>query len=224
MKFITSLHHKRIERQQYCLNTWMKFSTNIVAVQAEHEIEVLRNIFPFVKFVVGEVSDKFSKPTPKITELIKQADEPSLLINSDISVKDKELSSWNYEEKVIKLGIRLDYRPVPPQTKHKQKYGIDAFLIGPDMIPLLPDLDFCIGCPGWDFWLPYHLWAYHDYQIRTPSCNFLHELHPIGWTEADQRSYRERLQGYGYKLTPSMLAAFILDITNRNHLKPYKFQ
>ena len=222
MRFITSLHAKRVERQQYCLNTWMKLSTDIVAVQAEHEIELLTNLFPFVKFEVGSVSQSFSKPTPKITELVRQASIPSLLINSDISIKDETLDLWKYEPKVLKLGIRQDFRP-GTSTKMKQKYGIDAFLIYPEMIDQLPDLDFCIGCPGWDFWLPYHLWAFHDYRITTPPCSFFHELHPLGWTEEDQKSYRSRLQSYGYKLTPSMLASFILDITNRHHLKLYKY-
>jgi hypothetical protein len=201
----------------------MKFSTDIVAVQAEHEIEALTHIFPFVKFVVGKVSQSFSKPTPKITELVKQADVPSLLINSDISIKDENLDLWEYEQGILKLGIRQDFFPQSTYKKYKQKYGIDAFLIYPEMRDLLPDLDFCIGCPGWDFWLPYHLWSLHDYGISTPECSFFHELHTLGWSEQDQKSYRSRLQSYGYKLTPSMLAAFILDITNRNHLKLYKF-
>lgn len=223
MKFITSLHHKRVDRQKYCIDSWRKHGNNIIAVQAEHEIPILKPLFDNVQFEVGSVSYAFSKPTPKITELIKYADEPSLLINSDISIKDDNLNKWNYEKKVLKLGIRHDYFPNNKTQKFRQKYGIDAFLICPEMQKLLPDLDFCIGCPGWDFWLPYHLWAFHDYSIVVPDCWMLHELHPLGWTDQDQKSYRERLKSYGYKLTPTMLAAFILDITNRNHLKTVKY-
>jgi hypothetical protein len=218
MKFLTSLSPSRIERQKYCLNSWQKYGS-IIAVQSSDEIDLIQSLFPEVKLEVGSPSQSFSKPTPKITDIISYADEPSLLINSDISIKEFDTNLWQYEEKVLKIGIRHDYFPNNPYNKFKQKYGIDAFLIYPEMRELLPDLDFCIGCPGWDFWLPYHLWFKHDYQIQIPKCRMLHELHPIGWTEQDQKSYRARIQLSEYKLTYSMLPAFILDITNRSHLK-----
>ena len=219
MKFLTSLHPKRIERQQYCIDSWLKHGDEVIAVQSPKELPIIEKLFHNVTFVTGEVSCSFSKPTPKITEIIKYAEEPSLLINSDISIKDENLNAWGYEPNVLKLGIRHDYFPNNSGKKFKQKYGIDAFLIYPEMRALLPDLDFCIGCPGWDFWLPYHLWFKHKYEIKTPTCWFLHELHPLGWTEEDQKSYRERIEASEYKLTFSMLPAFILDVTNRKHLK-----
>ena len=218
MQFLTSLSPNRVERQRYCLDSWKVFG-KIIAVQREDEIPSLQSLFSDVEFRTAAPSSSFSKPTPKITEIVKYADEPSLLINSDISIKDSNLDLWNYEEGILKLGIRTDYFPNSSSRKFRQKYGIDAFLIYPEMRDLLPDLDFCIGCPGWDFWLPYHLWFKHNYEIRTPDCIFLHELHPLGWTDQDQKSYRARIAASEYKLTYSMLPAFILDITNRTHLK-----
>lgn len=221
MHFLTSLSPSRVERQKYCIETWTKHATKIIAVQTSSELSLIESLYPDlgIEFQTARPSSSFSKPTPKIVDILQYATEPSLLINSDISIKDESLDLWNYEEGIFKLGIRQDYFPHSTQKRFKQKYGIDAFLIYPEMVKSIPDYDFCIGCPGWDFWLPYHLWSRQDYQIQTPECRFYHELHPIGWTKEDQTSYRARLASTEYKLTPTMLASFILDITNRHHLK-----
>ena len=217
MRIVTSIAPHRIERQQYCVATWQRHSNDIVSINTPQEIEKLQPLFSMISFRNGDTSTSFSKPTPKLTELIKVADTSTLLINSDISIKDNNLSLWNAEPGVLKIGIRQDYYPNKPK-KYLQKYGIDAFLILPEMVPLIPDLDFCVGCPGWDFWLPYHLWSQHNYEIKVVSCDFLHELHPIGWSKQDQISYRDRMTKH-YKVTPMMLPYFILDITNRHKTK-----
>lgn len=223
MRIVTSIAPHRIERQQYCISTWQNHSNDIVSVNTQSEIDQLQPLFPMVSFRIGDTSTSFSKATPKLTELIKVADEPTLLINSDISIKDENLSLWNPEDKVLKLGIRYDYYANRPQRKFYQKYGIDAFLILPEMVPLIPDLDFCVGCPGWDFWLPYHLWSQHDYEIKVVKGSLLHEFHTIGWAKSDQDSYRDRMTKH-YKVTPMMLPYFILDITDRHKVPFQKYR
>jgi hypothetical protein len=217
MRIVTSISLNRIPRQQYCIDSWTKHTNDIVAIQTQNEIDALTPHFSKVSFRNGDTSSSFSKATPKLTELIKVADVPTILINSDISIKDDNLSRWNPEPGKLKIGIRQDYYPNRPK-KYLQKYGIDAFLILPEMVSIIPDLDFCVGCPGWDFWLPYHLWSQHNYEIEVVKCDFLHELHPIGWAKEDQISYRNRMTKH-YKVTPTMLPYFILDITNRHKTK-----
>jgi len=218
MRIVTSIAPHRIERQQYCVSTWTAHTNDIVSVNTPHEIEQLQPLFPMISFRIGECSTSFSKATPKLTELIKVADVPTLLINSDISIKDEHLERWAPKERTLKVGVRYDYNKNIPSRKHYQKYGLDAFLILPEMVEIIPDLDFCVGCPGWDFWLPYHLWSQYDYEIEVVSGMLLHEMHTIGWAKSDQDSYRQRMTKY-YKVTPTMLPYFILDITDRHDVK-----
>ena len=215
MRVVTSIAPTRIERQQYCIFTWLRHTTDIISVNTANEIETLQPHFPMLSFRIGDTSTLFSKSTPKLTELIKVVDEPTLLINSDISIEDDNLSLWTPQNCILKIGIRYDYYSHNPDKKHYQKWGIDAFLILPEMVSLIPDLDFCVGCPGWDFWLPYHLWSRHNYKIEVVPGTLLHEFHIVGWSESDQVVYRSKMVEH-YKVTPTMIPYFILDITNRH--------
>lgn len=223
MRIVTSIAPVRIERQQYCVQTWLKHTQDIVSINTAQEIEQLQSHFPMLSFRIGDTSTSFSKATPKLTELIKVADIPTLLINSDISIEDNHLNLWNPEPNTLKVGVRHDYFPNRPYRKYYQKYGIDAFLILPEIVPLVPDLDFCVGCPGWDFWLPYHLWSQYNYEIKVIPGSLLHEFHTIGWAQSDQDAYRERMTHH-YKITPTMLPYFILDITNRHKVPFQKYR
>lgn len=217
MQFITSIAPNRLDRQKLCINSWLNHG-NVIAVQLEHEIENLNSMFPNIEFKIGQPSKGFSKITPKITELISYANVPSILINSDIQIKDKSLDQWAAETNILKLGICKDFYPQYPTKLYTRKWGIDVFLILPEMREQLIAAEFCVGCPGWDYWLPYHLWFTHNYEIKVIDGQFHHEIHQIGWTEQDQTEYNKFIQA-NYKLTKSMMPQFIQDITNRHHVK-----
>lgn len=210
MKIVTSLSPNRIPRQQQCITT---FPQRVVCVQGPGECEVLTPHFPSCHFVVGATNTSFSKPTPKITELIKEAAfEPALIINSDISMSP-DVSVWEPVPGTLKIGIRTDFTR---NRKTLQKWGIDAFLILPEMVPLLPDVDFAVGCPGWDFWVPYVLHRF-GYNIQVVQTELLHEIHEQAWSAIDYEVYK-RIMFFNYRVHNSSLSNFILDVTNRLHL------
>lgn len=222
LKIITSLSPSRIARQQYCITT---FPQRIVCVQGPGEQEKLAAHFPGCEFVVGTTNTSFSKPTPKITELIKQAGvvntpvyaaneqagEPALIINSDISI-ESDISVWDPVPGTLKMGIRTDFNR--RGGKRLQKWGIDAFLILPEMIELLSDIDFAVGCPGWDFWIPYVLCTKHGYQIEVVQADLLHEIHEQAWSKEDYEVYK-RIMMNNYRVHDTSIGEFILDITGR---------
>ena len=209
LKIITSLSSSRISRQQHCISTFSP--QGIVCVQGPGEQEKLALHFPGCEFVVGVTNTSFSKPTPKITELIKQADEPALIINSDISI-ESDVSVWEPVPGTLKMGIRTDFNR--RGGKRLQKWGIDAFLILPEMVELLSDIDFAVGCPGWDFWIPYVLCAKHGYRIEVVQANLLHEIHEQAWSKEDYEVYK-RIMMNNYHIHDTSLGHFILDITGR---------
>ena len=237
LKIITSLSPSRIARQQYCITTFLpqeRSSTEeftkseervIVCVQGPGEQEKLAAHFPGCEFVVGTTNTSFSKPTPKITELIKQAGvvntpvyaaneqagEPALIINSDISI-ESDISVWDPVPGTLKMGIRTDFNR--RGGKRLQKWGIDAFLILPEMIELLSDIDFAVGCPGWDFWIPYVLCTKHGYQIEVVQAELLHEIHEQAWSKDDYEVYKHIMMN-NYRVHDTSLGHFILDITGR---------
>jgi len=217
---VTSLSHGRIDRQQYCINTWLAKGLRVIAVQCPGETESLRPHFPNVTFkeYTLPTSNIFSKNTPTIDSMAYQAIEEKdavLLINSDISIKDSDLmfqQHWVVQPKTLSLGVRQDANPGSKKRK-QQKWGIDAFLVTPEMAQTIPDIGFRIGLPGWDFWIVYHFHLL-GYAIHVTKSRLFHENHPKGWNEADQMAYRCLVQTR-YNVTRNMLPYFILDVTNR---------
>lgn len=222
MQIITSISPTRLERQIYCINTWKELGLPIVAIQLTTDHPDLTKDLPIeVKYVEPPESTIFSKITPTFNSLFHHVDRPSLYINSDISIKEVPYQFWHKwepKEKIIKVGVRKDYKSSAPHRKFTQKYGLDLILLLPEME--LPTLPYQLGCPGWDFFIPWYLWHHYDYEIETLHGLYFHENHQIQWSPEDQQSYRATLKEH--KLTGHMLAHFILDMTQRIHLKVYK--
>ena len=183
-RIVTSLSSKNIARQTYCLNTWKRYGLPIVAVQTEGESALLQEHFPGVEFIETPLGgDYFDKPhLPRISELINlSVDSPILLINSDISIEDTQrefINNWKQEGLVC--GIRLNHRR-PDSTRVKRNpFGIDAFKIPQGTI--VADYGFCIGMPGWDYFLPYEL-AHRKVPISVSNSNLLHLIHEVNYED-----------------------------------------
>ena len=220
MKFVTSLSPHRIERQQYCLETWRKHGLPIVAVQTPGEAGELGRHFTGVEFVETAITgDNVGKPRcPRVSEMCKlAADEPILLLNSDISVKDSPgqfASQWLEERSPHELvvGIRRDFDRVGG-PKVLNAYGIDAFRIVPQMMPYLSDIGFCIGFPGWDYWIPWELHI-HGYRMRVAESSLLHVVHDLGYSRDDIGRAQTMLQNY-YSMPKVVFTLFVQYATGR---------
>jgi len=155
MKFITSISPRRIERQQYCMATWLQYG-EIIAVQTACEIPLLQPHFPNVQFVATEKTGAsiFGYPSRvNISAMIDQG--PGLLINSDIKIVTDQGqfdSDWEPKSRQFNVGVRFDFDG-PGKPKYLNKHGIDAFLITEEVMAVMEDHGFVIGVPVWDSWI-----------------------------------------------------------------------
>jgi hypothetical protein len=217
---VTSLGFNRIERQQYCVATWKAMGMRVIAVQNPGESDRLKSDFPTVCFKEYELplANLFSKNTPTIQSMTNQAieeNETVLIINSDISIKDKPSafsSHWEVIPKTLSVGIRWNAAH-GSKRRTREPWGIDVFMITKEMAEQVPDIGFRIGLPGWDFWITYHLHTL-GYGVHVTGSKLFHENHPRGWNRDDQNAYR-RMVAKQYNCTERMLPYFIKDITKR---------
>lgn len=194
MRIITSIGPNRIERQQFCINSWLNIGCSVTSVQSQGEAELFQPLFPDVTFTeTNLVGDRFKKPKlVRISALLQQARQsPALILNSDIEVRSTQEDfekRWSTPEpNTLKLGIRWDENPTTKELT-LLKWGIDAFLITPRIVDRLVDIGMTMGCPAWDYWIPIHLYEQCNYQIVTHKHpELIHEDHPKNWGREDYR-------------------------------------
>lgn len=191
---ITSLNPnpERRARQQRCLDSWRDIGLPIIAVNTAEEIDSLRRWHPFVEFRVSDsVSTEYDRPTQRIASLIDVGIAIGLqfmLINSDIEIRgDYELIETALSQpQSLTIGVRYNhYSLTTIDESQQEKYGLDAFLMSPELAATVPDMPFAIGKPVWDYWIPHHfrsLGCGFNW-INTPF--FFHESHPLGWSRSD---------------------------------------
>lgn len=223
MKIVTSFAPHRIERQQFCLQTWQKYDLPIVAVQSTGEAATLQEHFPGVEFTeTSIVGDNVGKPKcPRVSEMCKLAtDEPILIVNSDISIKDDRgqfKNQWGeHSADELVVGIRKDYIDVG-KRKYLNPWGVDAIKITPPMVKHLADIGFCIGFPGWDYWIPWELNS-RGYRIRVAQSALLHPVHDLGYPQAAIATARRMLQDH-YCMPHQCFSYFIQHATGRTGMR-----
>lgn len=222
MIICTSISPKRTERQQQCINSWLDLGNKVIAVQSEGEASTLQQNYPGVVFVeTNQIGDMFRRPhLVRIRAILDQAKiDPILILNSDIEIRStaEEFDRlWEVpRSKTLKIGIRWD--EYPDGTKKLLKYGIDAFLITPEISKDLNDIGMAIGCPAWDYWIPIHLQR-KGYQIQTSkSQSLVHTVHNQNWNRQDFNTGVQLLQMV-YNITLREASTFILNITERTTL------
>jgi hypothetical protein len=227
MRIVTSFGPNRIERLQKCVRSWLNLGCDVTAVQSPGETGKFQQLFPDVQFVETQlVGDLFGRPhSVRLKPMIEQAiNEPVLIMNSDIDISSAPAefaADWEVPcGKVLKMGVRWDYLETTGET-HLLKYGIDAFLITPEMRKCLPDIGMTIGCPAWDYWIPWqlHTCGYTFETKKTPGLR--HALHPKAWSDNEYQIGIGLMRKY-YHLTNGMLSFFIQETTGRQRLRPWR--
>jgi hypothetical protein len=191
MHLLTSFSPKRIERQNECLRSWINAGNRVTAVQSPGEIEVLEPQFPGVAWKeTDQVGDVFGKPyLIRIKALLNEiTDEPGILINSDIEIRSSRSEFekiWQVPAShILKVGIRWDVHP-RRNLSSLFKSGIDAFLVNAPLAAALKDIGLVMGCPFWDYWIPWEAKKF-GYQIQAikQKCLF-HTHHTLNWSDQD---------------------------------------
>jgi hypothetical protein len=230
MKFVTSFSPHRIERQQYCLSTWMAMGLPVTAVQTAGEIVSLQEFFPqvssWVETPLGQDQSVGKRCCPSLHELIWQAkSEPIILINADISTKDKPKQfrkTWDVtaeNEGTLLVCARKDYDEVGGR-KDLNPYGLDAFRITPSMIEILPDRGWRIGYPGWDYWLAIEAYqAGHD--VRRVDSSLLHPRHSGGYSQQDIALATAKLS-VDHRIPAQAITHYVQALTGRYGMRKRK--
>jgi hypothetical protein len=193
MEFVTTINpNSRYERQRDCVNSWIKLGATVSSLQLPSEIQKVYELFPDVNVLVASPrKGVWSKETPSINSLIKHyKDKEVLLVNSDIKLayqNQKEFESYfnHQEQNVLTCGIRYG---IAQNGRHTfNPYGIDVFRFFPGMLRALPETDFCLGVPGWDYWIPFYLCTALKFKLRTYFHTQIEHLeHEDRWNDTDQ--------------------------------------
>lgn len=182
---MTSIGPGREHRIRRCLESWSKCGGEIIAVQPPGDEAFIAERFACVTVHIdSRTGESLGRPrNPRLAAMLSLAESgPILLINSDIEIKDDPSSFWDawrpLSDKLL-VGVRYD---VDGDNVSLNPYGIDAFLITPEMVPFLRnDLGFCFGFPGWDYWIPFQL-HYNGFMTKRVHSVLHHEVHSQGYS------------------------------------------
>jgi hypothetical protein len=181
---VTSLAPHRMARQTIVLDSWKRFGLSVYSVNSPTEIEQLRPICPQVdRWISSDPPDGCK--TQRINALLEVAvrkSSPILLINSDIEIYgDQERLFKLIANRVGCVGIRYNYE-MHPGVGTQEAWGLDAFLVYPEQVKQFPVVDYSIGKPMWDYWLPWQIMELGGKLDWIGEPFFFHESHPITWT------------------------------------------
>lgn len=186
---ITSLApgHKNFENQHRAVNSWKDAGYEVVSLNSEEEIEQLKDFD--VKFVPTKRHNKriFGKPyvlVSAIIDYIKEVkSEHSLIINSDIIIRNNELTKKikaDSENGIIVMN-RMDFEKDPDAAKIYEM-GFDGFFINLKYIDVFPQSILCLGQCHWDYWLPYIASTGGVSIIKLKEPYIYHEIHNVQYS------------------------------------------
>lgn len=206
---VTSFSPTRIEAQQKAISTWKSHGHSFRAIQCISE-DYAKDFTDNITWVKPNLH--WSKNTPSLTDIFKTIEEPTTLINSDIELE--EPLTWKPQEGILKIGLRTDYCPEFTQLN---KYGIDAYLITPEMTPhLLGNSIWALGIPGWDYWVVWKL-INEGFKLDTYKEGFLHAAHKEQWNREDYRRCSKLLE-FEFDVPVQDISDTLQQLTDRTHL------
>lgn len=203
MKFITSLNpNGRIERQTYCLNNWKSYGLPVCAIQ-HHSEQDCKLHFPQVDewIFVPYTPTPFNTIFPHIDHFVAQY--PGIIINSDIHL------NWSLQQLQSFLKANDPVVGIRNENGIINRYGIDVFIAKQFS---LPENEFHIGKPGWDYLL---LIEMHKAGLfHTVTYGVCHEPHQDRWNPEELR-IAQNLLATRYNCRPKNVTHLVQRITGR---------
>jgi len=209
MKLATSFSPTRTEAQEKATLSWERYNLPIVAVQCYGE-DYAKHFTNNIHWVKPNLH--WSKRTPAIVDILQVVDEPTIFLNSDIEL-DIDLDDWQPEPDVLTIGLRTDYCPKFIQLN---KYGIDVFLLTPEMKEALTNNIWALGIPGWDYWVVWKL-IESGYDLKIIKEDIKHAAHHEQWNKDDYRRCAKLLE-FEFDIPITDLSDKLQEITGRTHL------
>jgi hypothetical protein len=187
-KIVTAFGLKRIERQQHCLESWLRSGFGVVALQTAEELETLRPNFDGVSWIEeNNISTVYNFQTQRIQRLVSESkDEPVLLLNSDCCMTAGDgLSRFkqHLQEGKPKFYVRWNYAN-DQEFAAEFQWGLDGLLLWPEDVAAIPkDCPYSIGHAMWDYAVPIFL-QQHGRGFSIDHYPWLMHLdHPQNWIE-----------------------------------------
>lgn len=213
----TSLGPSRVERQMQCIQTWIDLGLDVIAIQTRDEAPTIKRLFPSVEVQpIIQPKTRWSKQTPYLFHILGYIYEPTILINSDISLhytQEQFDHYWVNTSPEMICAVRYDVeQDLEPSFN---PYGIDVFKLGPEIASEIIDVEFAIAVPGWDYYLPW----YTSKKLGLPITTYLHtqvchKRHTERWCNDDQRYAWHLLHRYT-RQEPGRISKWIQHTTGR---------
>lgn len=206
INFFTSIAPFHVKKQFDAIKTWTDLGFNVHSVNTEGEIKSLSGEFPLVSFhkTVRDGSELYGKPYIFINDIFNiatkllRSDDVFVLCNSDIVI-DQHF----YNENIFKiqsgqltLATRFNISDREAIIGLDYDCGIDVFIAKVSSLGRLDMMNFCLGVPFWDFWLPLQalIKSFSVRKIQFPLA--LHVTHPENYSHQNlQKSGVEFLSG-----------------------------
>lgn len=186
----TSLAPFNLERQIFCVNSWIQAGFDVASLNCKEEIEKIHSSFPKVRFVEAtrtalELTGRPFVFFDDILSLLYKSEYSVCgIINSDIEIRPDERL---YEQiNLAREGmVYANRREITSPTSSEGKdylAGFDFFLFHRDVTQLYPPSDFCLGAPWWDYWCALIPKLKGIPCRRGPSGIAFHLTHDINWS------------------------------------------
>lgn len=161
LQVATSIAPFNLDRQVFCVDSWQRSGLSVLSVNVPEEIELLRPLFPRVKFVPANRSALALAGRPFVffddvmAALFQSGSMLCGIINSDIEIPD--LSAFRKEVAHAQEGLLFACRTdVATQGCYvgEDFRGFDVFFFHRDVTQMYPPSNFALGVPWWDWWCP----------------------------------------------------------------------
>jgi len=198
----TSIAPGRIHAQQEAVTSWQRLGWRVLAVNPPAEIDGLALKFPGVEFVpaIRDAGDEHGRHLVYLDDLIaflRTTDEGICgIVNADVrfqvDTKFREFLGRHGKGGIV-FGSRIDVTPADHQEGHEYDQGFDFFFFAREVADRFPPSSFCLGLPGWDYWLPM-IGLLHGIPVRhllTPVA--FHSLHEATWSVGEVKKFERIL-------------------------------
>ncbi len=158
----TSIAPAKIEYQEICISSWIKYGFDVVSLNVQDEINLLKPIFSGVEFVEAKRDSRDSTGKPlvyfdDINDCLKRFDYNVYgIMNSDIFIKSDSIgleTLYKMSEKSLVFSSRIDVEDFKNMEGEIYDRGFDCFFMSKDVLEYYPKSEFCIGMPWWDYWI-----------------------------------------------------------------------
>gem|GEM_PF-997989 len=160
---ITSIAPSRIEVQQRAIQSWLDLGLEVMSLNVQEEIDCLKVHFTGVTFIPAPRNGRkrLGKPYVYVNDMFAALRETGRetvgIINSDIILRSgRDLLALIRREskRCLLYGSRIDIDNPEDGDGCYYRRGFDLFFMGRDVTKAIPENNFMLGMPWWDYWLP----------------------------------------------------------------------